>query len=64
MGIWIAIAGVLGYLVLFVDGKEFSSVMREGGWASIAFFCLIGVGIYLALCAAPEVAQQAHGIHH
>ncbi|MFO7981986.1 MAG: hypothetical protein R6V08_00860 [Desulfuromonadales bacterium] len=65
MGIWLAIAAVVCYLFFFIDGREFTGVMREGGWATVAFFCLIGVFIVVGLSCAPEAVQQgATEVHH
>ncbi|HKL48793.1 MAG TPA: hypothetical protein VJ882_03965 [Desulfuromonadales bacterium] len=66
MGIWLAIVAVVCYLFFFIDGREFTGVMREGGWATVAFYCLIGVFIVVGLSYAPETVQQgaATGVHH
>lgn len=66
MGIWLAIVAVVCYLFFFIDGREFTGVMREGGWAAVVFFCLIGLFIFAALSGAPEAAHHgaASGMNH
>jgi hypothetical protein len=55
----LAIAGYFGFLI---DWKEFGGVIREGGWAALVYFCLIGIAIAVAM-AAPEAAT-APAVHH
>lgn len=52
----LAVAGYFGFLI---DWKELRDVLKQGGWAAIAFYCLIGVFIFAAM-AAP----QAPAVHH
>ncbi len=54
--ILLAVAGYLGFLI---DWKELRDVLKLGGWAALAFYCLIGVLIFAAM-VAPEVASVHH----
>jgi TRAP-type C4-dicarboxylate transport system permease small subunit len=43
--ILLAVAGYIGFLI---DWKELRDVLKLGGWAALAFYCLIGVLIFAA----------------
>ena len=36
----LAIAGYFGFMI---DWKEFRDVLKQGGWATLAFYCVIGI---------------------
>lgn len=55
----LALAGYLGFLI---DWKELKGVLKEGGWAALAYFCLVGIAIAIAM-AAPQAAS-APAMHH
>jgi hypothetical protein len=49
----LAVAGYFGFLI---DWKELRDVLKQGGWAALAFYCLIGIFIVAAM-AAPHAAS-------
>lgn len=63
MPVVVSIVGLLLYLVFMVDWKEFRGVMKEGGWAAIAYYCLLGVFIYAAF-VTQHVASHPAAMHH
>lgn len=52
----LAVAGYFGFLI---DWKELRDVLKQGGWAALAFYCLIGVFIFAAM-----TAPQVPAVHH
>jgi hypothetical protein len=52
----LAVAGYFGFLI---DWKELRDVLKQGGWATLAFYGLIGIFI----CAA-MAAPQMPAVHH
>ncbi|PLY03275.1 MAG: hypothetical protein C0624_07115 [Desulfuromonas sp.] len=61
MSILIGILVALIYLVLFVDWKEMSEVLKQGGWAAVAVYVV--VGIFVASALGGEAVHQT-GMHH
>ena len=61
MSIVIAILFTLVYLVLFVDWKEMSGVLKQGGWAAVAVYVIVGIAI--AAVFGGGAAHQS-GMHH
>ena len=61
-GLFFALAA-LAWLLLLVDWKDLRSVLRQGGWASVAFFTVVGVLIVFAFMA-PETVSHAPAVHH
>jgi len=61
MSILIGILVALVYLVLFVDWKEMGGVLKQGGWAAIAVYVIVGIAI-----ASTFGGQAVHnsGMHH
>jgi hypothetical protein len=55
----LALAGYFGFLI---DWKELRDVLKQGGWAALAFYCLIGICIFAAM-AAPH-ATSVPAVHH
>jgi hypothetical protein len=55
----LALAGYLGFLI---DWREFGGVLRQGGWAGLAYLCLVGVIVAIVL-ANPHTAS-APMAHH
>lgn len=55
----LALAGYLGFLI---DWREFGGIMRQGGWAAIAVYCVVGIFVTIAL-VTPHAAT-APMIHH
>ena len=53
------ILAVAGYVGFMIDWKELRDVLKQGGWATIVFFCLISIFIYAAM-----VAPQVPAVHH
>jgi len=62
MPILIGIIVALIYLVLFVDWKEMGEVLKQGGWAAVAVYVIVGIAI--ASSFGGEVAHHAGGMHH
>ncbi len=61
MPILIGIIIALIYLVLFVDWKEMGDILKQGGWAAVAVYVV--VGLFIAAALGGEAAQQS-GMHH
>lgn len=57
--VFLALAGYFGFLI---DWKELTGVLREGGWAALALYCLLTALIYAVLVAPAAVATS--GMHH
>jgi len=55
----LAVAGYIGFLI---DWKELRDVLKQGGWAALAFYCVIGIFIFVAM-AAPHAANVP-AVHH
>jgi hypothetical protein len=55
----LALAGYFGFLI---DWKDLRDVLKQGGWAALAFYCLIGIFIFAAM-AAPH-ASGVPAVHH
>ncbi len=53
----VALIAALLYLIFCIDWKEFGAVFKEGGWAALAFFALVGV----AVAYGPHFFNAAHG---
>lgn len=53
------ILAVAGYFGFMIDWKELRDVLKQGGWATLVFYCLIGIFIYAAM-----MAPQAPAVHH
>ena len=54
--ILLAVAGYFGFLI---DWKELRDVLKQGGWAALAFYGLIGIFIFAAM-AAPQLPAVHH----
>jgi len=63
MSVFFTILAVAGYLGFLIDWKELRDVFKAGGWATFAFYCLIGICIFTAAAALPHVGGGA-GMHH
>ncbi len=63
MSAFFTILALAGYLGFLIDWKEFRDVLKSGGWATIAFFCLLGICIFAATAAIPH-AGGAPAMHH
>jgi hypothetical protein len=50
----LALAGYFGFLI---DWRELRGVLKEGGWAALAYYALIGIFIFAAM-AAPHAASM------
>jgi len=61
MSILIGIIIALIYLVLFVDWKEMGEILKQGGWAAVAVYVV--VGLFIASVLGGEAAQSS-GMHH
>jgi len=61
MSILIGIIVALIYLVLFVDWKEMGEVLKQGGWAAVAVYVV--VGLFIASTLGGEAAHHS-GMHH
>jgi hypothetical protein len=48
MSILIGIIITLIYLVFFVDWKEMGEVTKQGGWAAIAVYVIVGLAVAAA----------------
>ncbi len=61
MSILIGILVTLAYLVFFVDWKELGDILKQGGWAAVAVYVLVGIAI-----ASTFGGQAVHhsGMHH
>lgn len=55
----LALAGYLGFLI---DWKELAGVLRQGGWAALALYCLLTALIYAVLITPAAVATSV--MHH
>lgn len=53
------ILAVAGYFGFMIDWKELRDVLKQGGWASLVFYGLIGI----LICAA-MAAPQVPAVHH
>ena len=61
MSILIACIITLVYLAFFVDWKEMTAISKQGGWAAIAVYVI--VGLFIAATLGGEAAQHS-GMHH
>ncbi len=55
----LALAGYLGFLI---DWKELFGVLKQGGWAALGIYCLVGILIFAALATPHAVSMPA--MHH
>lgn len=63
MSVFFTILALAGYFGFLIDGKELRDVFKAGGWATLAFFCLIGICIFAATAAVPHAGAGA-AMHH
>jgi hypothetical protein len=61
MGVFFALI-VVCYLVFLIDWREMREVLRQGGWAAVAIYVVVGIFIYSALLTPAAVTTME--MHH
>lgn len=54
---------VAAYVFFMIDWNEFRAVMKQGGWATICIFIIVGLAVVYTI-ACPEAGGHTAGGHH